>query len=90
VHSTAELTSVLEQNKSANKFILGGGSNMLLTKDIDALVIHIDLKGKRITAENEDYVWVESQVVKIGTNSCFGLSIKILVGWKTCPLFLVM
>jgi UDP-N-acetylmuramate dehydrogenase len=52
VHSTAELTS--EQNKSANKFILGGGSNMLLTKDIDALVIHIDLKGKRITAENED------------------------------------
>jgi UDP-N-acetylmuramate dehydrogenase len=44
VHSTAELTSVLEQNKSANKFILG--SNMLLTKDIDALVIHIDLKGK--------------------------------------------
>jgi UDP-N-acetylmuramate dehydrogenase len=33
---------------------------MLLTKDIDALVIHIDLKG-RITAENEDYVWVESQ-----------------------------
>jgi UDP-N-acetylmuramate dehydrogenase len=61
VHSTAELTSVLEQNKSANKFILGGGSNMLLTKDIDALVIHIDLKGKKITAENEDYVWVESQ-----------------------------
>jgi UDP-N-acetylmuramate dehydrogenase len=47
VHSTAELTSVLEQNKS-NKFILGGGSNMLLTKDIDALVIHIDLKGKEL------------------------------------------
>jgi UDP-N-acetylmuramate dehydrogenase len=45
VHS--ELTSVLEQNKSANKF-LGGGSNMLLTKDIDALVIHIDLKGKEL------------------------------------------
>jgi UDP-N-acetylmuramate dehydrogenase len=34
---------------------------MLLTKDIDALVIHIDLKGKRITAENEDYV-LESQL----------------------------
>jgi UDP-N-acetylenolpyruvoylglucosamine reductase len=44
--NTAELTSVLEQNKSANKFILGGGSNMLLTKDIDALVIHIDLREK--------------------------------------------
>jgi UDP-N-acetylmuramate dehydrogenase len=61
VHSIAELKTVLKQNKSENKFILGGGSNMLLTKDVDALVIHIDLKGKRITAENEDYVWVESQ-----------------------------
>jgi UDP-N-acetylmuramate dehydrogenase len=61
VHSIAELKTVLEENKSENKFILGGGSNMLLTKDVDALVIHIDLKGKRITAENEDYVWVESQ-----------------------------
>jgi hypothetical protein len=58
---------------------------MLLTKDIDALVIHIDLKGKRITAENEDYVWVESQVEKIGTNSCFGLSIKILWAGKHVP-----
>jgi UDP-N-acetylmuramate dehydrogenase len=50
VHSTAELTSVLEQNKSRINHPCGG-SNMLLTKDIDALVIHIDLKGKRITAK---------------------------------------
>jgi UDP-N-acetylmuramate dehydrogenase len=82
-NSTAELTSVLEQNKSANKFILGGGSNMLLTKDIDALVIHIDLKGKRITAENEDYVWVESQ--KIGTNSCFDHRSKFWWAGKHVP-----
>jgi UDP-N-acetylmuramate dehydrogenase len=61
VHSITELKTVLEQNKSENKFILGGGSNMLLTKNIDALVIHIDLKGKRIISENDDYVWVESQ-----------------------------
>ncbi|MEZ7503768.1 UDP-N-acetylmuramate dehydrogenase [Flavobacterium sp. Arc2] len=61
VHSIAELTTVLKQNKSEKKFILGGGSNMLLTKDIEALVIHIDLKGKRVIDENEDYVWVESQ-----------------------------
>ncbi|NGY37545.1 UDP-N-acetylmuramate dehydrogenase [Flavobacterium sp. XN-5] len=61
VHSTAELTAILEQKKAERKFILGGGSNMLLTKDIDALVVHIDLKGKRIVNENEDYVWIESQ-----------------------------
>ena len=61
VHSKEELKSVLAENKTKNKFILGGGSNMLLTKDIDALVIHIDLKGKKIVEENDDFVWVESQ-----------------------------
>jgi UDP-N-acetylmuramate dehydrogenase len=61
VHSIDELRKVLEENKNQAKFILGGGSNMLLTKDIDALVIHIDLKGKKIVNENDDFVWVESQ-----------------------------
>jgi UDP-N-acetylmuramate dehydrogenase len=61
VHSVAELKTVLEQNKSEKKFILGGGSNMLLTQDVDALVIHIDLKGKKIIQEDEDFVWIESQ-----------------------------
>ncbi len=61
VHDTTELKTILEQNKTEKKFILGGGSNMLLTKDIDALVIHIDLKGKKIIKEDEDFVWVESQ-----------------------------
>ena len=61
VHTLTELRTVLEENKSQNKFILGGGSNMLLTKDIDALVIHVDLKGKKIIKEDDDFVWVESQ-----------------------------
>lgn len=61
IHSIAELRTVLEQNKSQKKFILGGGSNMLLTKDVDALVIHVDLKGKKIIKETDDFVWVESQ-----------------------------
>jgi UDP-N-acetylmuramate dehydrogenase len=61
IHTVAELKTVLEENKSEKKFVLGGGSNMLLTKDIDALVIHIDLKGKKIIKEDEYFVWVESQ-----------------------------
>ncbi|MCV9930302.1 UDP-N-acetylmuramate dehydrogenase [Flavobacterium sp. LS1R49] len=61
VHTIDELKKVLKENKNQEKFILGGGSNMLLTKDIDALVIHIDLKGKRIIDEDDDFVWVESQ-----------------------------
>lgn len=61
VHSVEELKTILVENNAKTKFILGGGSNMLLTKDIDALVIHIDLKGKKIVEENDDFVWVESQ-----------------------------
>ena len=61
VDSVAELKSVLKQHQDEKKFILGGGSNMLLTQDIDALVLHIDLKGKKVIQENEDYVWVECQ-----------------------------
>jgi len=61
VHNVADLRTILQQNKSQQKFILGGGSNMLLTKDVDALVIHIDLKGHEIISENDDFVWVESQ-----------------------------
>jgi UDP-N-acetylmuramate dehydrogenase len=61
VESTEELIEVLEQFPNEPKFILGGGSNMLLTKDIDALVIHIDLKGIKVIDESDDEVWVEGQ-----------------------------
>ena len=61
VETVDELKTILKENKFQKKFILGGGSNMLLTKNIDALVIHINLKGKKIIKENDDFVWVESQ-----------------------------
>lgn len=60
VHSLDDLKTVLAEHTAEPKFILGGGSNMLLTQDINALVIHIDLKGKRILKEDDDFVWVES------------------------------
>jgi len=56
-----ELREVIQLNPT-KLFILGGGSNMLLTKDIDdALVIHLNIKGKTIIKENEDYVWVTAK-----------------------------
>jgi len=61
VHSTDELQAILQQHPNDKKFILGGGSNMLLTKDIDALVIHVDLKGKKVIAEDDDFATVEAQ-----------------------------
>lgn len=61
VHSIEDLNTILKEHQSEPKFILGGGSNMLLTQDIQSLVIHIDLKGKKVLKENDDFVWVESQ-----------------------------
>ena len=61
VENEAQLKIVLAKHKTEKTLVLGGGSNMLLTKDIDALVIHINLKGKKIIKEDEDYVWVESK-----------------------------
>ena len=61
VHSVPDLKAVLQENPTEKKIILGGGSNMLLTQDIDALVIHVDLKGKKIIQQDADFVWVESQ-----------------------------
>lgn len=60
VQSVTDLQTILKNNATDKKFILGGGSNMLLTQDIDALVIHVNLKGKRIVKEDDDFVWIES------------------------------
>ena len=51
-----DLKTVLLQNEYPRKLFIGGGSNMLLTGDIDALVIHIDIKGKEIISETEEHV----------------------------------
>ncbi|WP_397445586.1 UDP-N-acetylmuramate dehydrogenase [Polaribacter sp. R77954] len=39
-------------------FLISGGSNMLLTKDIEQLVVHIDIKGISIDKEDENFVYL--------------------------------
>ncbi len=60
VNSIEELKSVLELKTYPEKFILGGGSNMLLTKDVDALVIHLNLKGIEIISKTNSTVKVKA------------------------------
>ncbi|MES2568286.1 MAG: UDP-N-acetylmuramate dehydrogenase [Bacteroidota bacterium] len=45
--------------KDNKHLILGGGSNMLLTKNVDALVIKNDIKGIEVTKETDDFVFVK-------------------------------
>ena len=56
IESIEQLNTLLKSLINQPKFILGGGSNLLLTKDIDAHVIYINNKGIRVTSENETHV----------------------------------
>lgn len=60
VESLGELKDLLKQVYASELFILGGGSNMLLTKDIGKTVAHINLKGIETTAETEEEVVVKA------------------------------
>ncbi|MFP5427845.1 MAG: UDP-N-acetylmuramate dehydrogenase [Gammaproteobacteria bacterium] len=41
--------------------VIGGGSNLLLTHDIDALVLHMASRGRRVLSEQGDRVVVEAE-----------------------------
>ncbi|MFD1063219.1 UDP-N-acetylmuramate dehydrogenase [Winogradskyella litorisediminis] len=61
ITSVKDLKNVLKSYALEPLFFLGGGSNMLLTKDINALVLHLNLKGISIVEENENYVILEAK-----------------------------
>jgi len=60
VSNLEELKSVLTGNYAEELFVLGGGSNMLLTQDIAATVLHIDLKGIKVVQETEDFAYIQA------------------------------
>lgn len=61
VKSSSELIEALKWGNEQNLIIqiLGGGSNILLTQDLDALVIKIEIKGISPDWETNEHVWVE-------------------------------
>lgn len=61
IQSLENIIELLETKEYKNnaRLILGGGSNLLLTKDVDALVIKNNLKGISIVKETDDAVWVK-------------------------------
>jgi UDP-N-acetylmuramate dehydrogenase len=50
---------VFAKEKQLPAFILGGGSNILLTRDIEGLVIKLEIKGINLVKEEGDQLWVE-------------------------------
>ncbi|MCI2227838.1 UDP-N-acetylmuramate dehydrogenase [Polaribacter sp. MSW13] len=56
VDSVYQLQQLLKVEKDI--FLISGGSNMLLTKDIDKLVVHLNFKGISIDRENDNSVYL--------------------------------
>ncbi|MCH4824103.1 UDP-N-acetylmuramate dehydrogenase [Gramella lutea] len=54
-----DLRNILRKSYASELFILGGGSNMLLTGDLSKTVLHIALKGKKIISETDSEVIIE-------------------------------
>jgi len=61
VSTLTELKSALiaAKEKQLPVLILGGGSNILLTKDIEGLVIKLEIKGIQVVNEDKNHLWVE-------------------------------
>jgi UDP-N-acetylmuramate dehydrogenase len=54
VGSQADIGAVLQDPalRAAAKFVLGGGSNIVLTGDVKALVLKVEIMGRRLVSEN--------------------------------------
>ncbi len=62
VNSVSELKKVIQSHdlQLVDKLFLGGGSNILLTKNYDGLVIKINLKGIQKLSEDEAHVYIQA------------------------------
>ncbi len=62
ITSDADVRRVVDHPKLgiAPKFILGGGSNIILTRDMPQVVLKVEVRGMRVVAERADAVIVEA------------------------------
>ncbi|WP_338746508.1 UDP-N-acetylmuramate dehydrogenase [Pseudomonas putida] len=49
------------QQRGLPVLVIGGGSNLLLTRDIDALVLHMASRGRRVLSDDGEQVVVEAE-----------------------------
>jgi UDP-N-acetylmuramate dehydrogenase len=62
IRSLADLRDVIQQPELAAspKFVLGGGSNLVLTGDVKPLVLKVEIKGRQLVEETPKAVIVEA------------------------------
>ncbi len=62
IDSIEDIQEIIQQKlpEKHNTLVLGGGSNVLFTKDFDGLVLKNNLVGKHIVKETEEHVFVKA------------------------------
>jgi len=62
ISSKEDFLSLIQTDvyQSNPKLILGGGSNLLFTKDFEGIVIRNSIKGLEIQSQDDDHVWVKA------------------------------
>ena len=62
VKSVEELRTILADPMYGQlpRLVLGGGSNLLFTKDFEGIVIKMDIKGREKIKENDEHVWLKA------------------------------
>ena len=63
VHDDQEVRQALAQAQQTGVpvLVIGGGSNLLLTRDIDALVLHMASRGRRVLSDDSERIVVEAE-----------------------------
>ena len=62
-HDDQEVRQALAQAQQGGLpvLVIGGGSNLLLTRDIDALVLHMASRGRRVLSDDGERIVVEAE-----------------------------
>lgn len=79
--STEELNQILKENKNEALLILGGGSNLLLTKDFDGLVLKNEIRGIEVISENDSDV-----LVKVGAGEVWHEFVLYCISKNFCGI----
>jgi UDP-N-acetylmuramate dehydrogenase len=62
VETIEDLREIIDESRfnTENRMLLGGGSNVLFTRNWNGLVAKIELMGRQVVQEDEQHVWVKA------------------------------
>jgi UDP-N-acetylmuramate dehydrogenase len=87
VRGEADVRALLADAKLAAqpRFVLGGGSNIVLTGDVKGVVLKVEVPGRRVVAQPTATPSWKRARARTGTTSSPGRSTRACPAWRTWP-----